>query len=49
MIQSTTSVKRKGDSSHTSDFEIGTLVATMSKSWRCRVSAKIGWAGVNIL
>ena len=36
-------------SSHTSDLEIGTTVATLSDPWRCRVSAGTGWPGVGIL
>ena len=30
-------------SSHTSDFKIGTPVATLPGAWRCRVSAGTGW------
>ena len=36
-------------SSHTSDFKIGTPVATLPDAWRCRVSAETGWPGVSIL
>ena len=36
-------------SSHTSDFKIGTPVATLPGAWRDRVSAGTGRAGVNIL
>ena len=35
--------------SHTSDFEIGTPVATLPGAWRYRVSAGTGWPGVSIL
>ena len=41
---------RHGDfsgSSHTSDFKIGTRVATLPSAWRYRVG--IGWPGVNVL
>ena len=43
---------RRGDffgSSHTSDFKIGTPVATLPGAWRYRVSAGTGWPGVSIL
>ena len=36
-------------SSHTSDLEIGTPVATLPGAWRYRVSAGTGWSGVGIL
>ena len=36
-------------SSHTSDFKIGTPVATLPGTWRYRVSAGTGWPGVSIL
>ena len=36
-------------SSHTSDFNIGTPVATLPGSWRYRVSAGTGRPGVSIL
>ena len=36
-------------SSHTSDFKIGTPVATLPGAWRYRVSAGTGWPGVSIL
>ena len=36
-------------SSHTSDFKIGTPVATLSGAWRFRVSAGTGRPGVSIL
>ena len=36
-------------SSHTSDFKIGTPVATMPGAWRYRVSAGTGRPGVSIL
>ena len=36
-------------SSHTSDFKIGTPVATLSGAWRYRVSAETGQPGVSIL
>ena len=36
-------------SSDTSDFKIGTLVATLPGTWRYRVSAGTGWPGVSIL
>ena len=36
-------------SSHTSDFKIGTLVATLPEAWRYRVGAGSGWPGVSIL
>ena len=36
-------------SSHTSDFKIGTSVATLPGAWRDRVSAGTGWSGVSIL
>ena len=35
--------------SHTSDFKIGTPVATLLGAWRYRVSAGTGWPGVSIL
>ena len=34
---------------HTSDFKIGTLVATLPGAWRYRVSAGTGRLGVSIL
>ena len=34
---------------HTSDFKIGTPVATLPGAWRYRVSAGTGWPGVSIL
>ena len=34
---------------HTSDFKIGTPVATLSGAWRYRVSAVTGWSDVSIL
>ena len=43
---------RRGDfsgSSHTSDFKIGTPVATLPGACRYRVSAGTGWPGVTIL
>ena len=36
-------------SSHTSDFKIGTPVATLPGAWRYRVSAGTGRPGVSIL
>ena len=42
---------RRGDfsgSSHTSDFELGSPVATLPGAWRYRVSAGTGWPGVSI-
>ena len=36
-------------SSHTSDFKIGTPVATLPGAWCYRVSAGAGWPGVSIL
>ena len=36
-------------SSHTSDLNIGTPVATLSGAWRYRASAGTGWPGVSIL
>ena len=36
-------------SSHSSDFKIGTPVATLPGAWRHRVSAGTGWPGVSIL
>ena len=36
-------------SSHTSDFKIGTPVATLPCAWRYRVSAGTGWPSVSIL
>ena len=36
-------------SSHTSDFKIGTPVATLPGAWRSRVSAGTGWPCVSIL
>ena len=36
-------------SSHTSDFKIGTPVATLPGAWRHRISSGTGWHGVNIL
>ena len=36
-------------SSHTSDFEIGTTVATLPGTWHYRVSAGTGRPGVSIL
>ena len=36
-------------SSHIGDFKIGTPVATLPGTWRCRVSAGTGRPGVNIL
>ena len=38
-----------GGLSHTSDFKIGTPVATLPGAWRYRVSAGTGWPGVSIL
>ena len=38
-----------GGSSHTSDFKIGTPVATLPGAWRYRVSAGTGRPGVSIL
>ena len=42
----------RGDSSgssHTSDFKIGTPVATLPEAWRYWVSDGTGWPGVSIL
>ena len=36
-------------SSHTSDFKIGTPVATLPGAWCYRVSAGTGWPGVSVL
>ena len=36
-------------SSYTSDFKIGTAVATLPGAWHYRVSAGTGWPGVSIL
>ena len=36
-------------SSHTSDFKIGTPVATLPGAWRCRVSTGTGRPGVSLL
>ena len=36
-------------SGHTSDFKIGTPVATLPGAWRYRVSTGTGWPGVSIL
>ena len=36
-------------SSHTSDLNIGTPVATLPGAWRYRVSTGTGWTGVSIL
>ena len=36
-------------SSHTSEFKIGSPVATLPGAWRYRVSAGTGWLGVSIL
>ena len=36
-------------SSHTSDLNIGTPVATLPGVWRYRASARTGWPGVSIL
>ena len=36
-------------SSHTSDFKIGTPVATLPGAWRYRVNTGTGWPGVSIL
>ena len=36
-------------SSHTSDFKIGTPVATLPGAWHYRVSAGTGWSSVSIL
>ena len=36
-------------SSHTSDLQIGTPVATLPGAWRYRVSAGTGWPSVSIL
>ena len=38
-----------GVESYTSDFKIGTPVATLPGAWRYRVSAGTGWPGVSIL
>ena len=43
---------RHGDCSgsiHTSDLQIGTVVATQPGAWRYWVSAGTGWPGVSIL
>ena len=43
---------RRGDfsgSSHTSDLQVGTPVASRPGAWRDRVSAGIGWPGVSVL
>ena len=34
---------------HTSDFKIGTPVATLPGAWWCRVSTGTGWTSVNVL
>ena len=36
-------------SSHISDLNIGTPVATLPDAWQYRVSAGTGWPGVSIL
>ena len=36
-------------SNRTSDFKIGTPVATLPLAWCYRVSARTGWPGVSIL
>ena len=36
-------------SSHSSDLNIGTPLATLPGAWRCRVSAGTGWPGVSKL
>ena len=36
-------------SSHTSDLQIDTAVATLPGAWRCRVTTGTGWPGVSIL
>ena len=36
-------------SSHTSDFKIGTPVASLPGAWSYRVSGVTGWSGVSIL
>ena len=36
-------------SSQTSDFNIGTPVATLPGTWRDRISAGTGWPGVSVL
>ena len=36
-------------SSHTSDFKVGTPVATQLGAWHDRVSAGTGWPGVSVL
>ena len=36
-------------SSHASDLEIDTPVATLPGAWRYRVSTRTGWPGVSIL
>ena len=46
------SLLSRGDfsgSSHTSDFKIGTAVATLLGAWRYKVSVGTGWSGVGIL
>ena len=35
--------------SRTSDFELGTIVTTLSAAKRYRVSARVGWPGASIL
>ena len=43
---------RRGEfsgSSHTSDFKIGTSVATLSGAWRYRVGDRASWSGVSML
>ena len=37
------------ESSHTSDLQIGSPVATLPGAWRCGVSIGTGWPGVSIL
>ena len=37
------------EKSHTSDFKIGTPVATLPGTWCCSVSAGTSWPGVSIL
>ena len=36
-------------SSHTSDLQLGTPVATLPGAWRYRVSAGTGWPDVSVL
>ena len=36
-------------SSHTSDLNIGSPVATLPGAWRYRVSTQTGWPGVSVL